>query len=42
MFETGATKMPFKVAELGYIQIMEYYSVLKRNELSSHKDTKET
>ena len=24
---------------LGYIQTMEYYSVLKRNELSSHEKT---
>lgn len=35
----GGNRCP-SVAGLGYIQIMEYYSVLKRNELSSHKKTR--
>ena len=36
-----AAKMPFSgwMEKLGYIQTIEYCSVLKRNELSSHKKT---
>ena len=39
-----ATKIPFstRMDKLWHIQVMEYYSVLKSNELLSHKKTKGT